>query len=420
MRLPQRVARNNFARLYSGFMLLAVALTLPGMARATTEQLSFSPPLIRFGEVPVGKSVTQPVVLTNTSAQSAEISAISIDDSEFSVSGIQLPAVLAPGQSVSLQLGFAPSQKGYSGVFVTFTTNMPNPRLVLPVSGAGVVNPLPTVSPSSLSFGNVPVGTTSSLPVVISCTSCSEIITGLSAEGSAFSVSGPGLPITLSPKYGVTLEVAFEPETAGLTAGEVVVHGLGLSIPFTGTGTVSSAGQLSITPSQLSFGDVNVGSDGAQTSTLTASGGSVTVSSGTSSNSEFTISGISFPLTLASGQSAEFKAVFTPTKTGAVSGTLSFTSNTSAASESLSGTGSTPQYSVALSWNPSTSSVAGYNVYRGTTAGAYSKINSALDSTTTYTDATVLSGTTYYYAATAVSSSGQESGYSAPLKVSIP
>jgi Abnormal spindle-like microcephaly-assoc'd, ASPM-SPD-2-Hydin len=195
-----------------------------------------------------------------------------------------------------------------------------------------------------------------------------------------------------------------------------------LNIPVTGTGTTSKAGTLSVSPSQLSFGDVNVGSSGAQSSTLTASGGSVTVSSASSSNGEFSISGTSFPFTISSGQSTEIKVVFAPTATGAVSGSLILSSNASdpSASEAVNGTGVSPQYSVSLSWNASTSSVAGYNVYRGTTAGTYSKLNSALDATTAYTDSTVVSGTTYYYAATSVSSNGQESAYSTPLRVAVP
>jgi fibronectin type 3 domain-containing protein len=64
--------------------------------------------------------------------------------------------------------------------------------------------------------------------------------------------------------------------------------------------------------------------------------------------------------------------------------------------------------------------VVGYNVYRGTTVGVYSKINSALDPSTAYTDNTVVAGTTYYYAATAVNSSGEESSYSSPIQVVIP
>ena len=115
--------------------------------------------------------------------------------------------------------------------------------------------------------------------------------------------------------------------------------------------------------------------------------------------------------------------MFSPSKSGAFSASLTFASNASdpQVSQSLSGTGITPQYSVNLSWSASnSSSVAGYNVYRGTAVGSYSKINSTLDETTAYTDSTVVSGVTYYYAATTVNTGGQESGYSTPLQVAVP
>jgi fibronectin type 3 domain-containing protein len=44
-----------------------------------------------------------------------------------------------------------------------------------------------------------------------------------------------------------------------------------------------------------------------------------------------------------------------------------------------------------------------------------------MDTTTAYTDTTVVSGQTYYYAATSVNSSGQESALSTPpVQVVIP
>ncbi len=69
-----------------------------------------------------------------------------------------------------------------------------------------------------------------------------------------------------------------------------------------------------------------------------------------------------------------------------------------------------------LTWNASTSSgVTGYNIYRAvyaTSCGSYSKINLILVTTTAYADASVVDGTSYCYAATAVNASSQESGYS--------
>lgn len=76
---------------------------------------------------------------------------------------------------------------------------------------------------------------------------------------------------------------------------------------------------------------------------------------------------------------------------------------------------------VELSWKASTSSVAGYNVYRsGTSDGPYTKINPSLDTSTAYADSSVQAGHTYYYVTTALSSSGMESSYSNQTTAVIP
>lgn len=76
---------------------------------------------------------------------------------------------------------------------------------------------------------------------------------------------------------------------------------------------------------------------------------------------------------------------------------------------------------VELSWNASTSNnVVGYNVYRSPDAATWKKINPSLTASTLYSDSTVANGTTYYYAATAVDSSGRESVKTAPLRAVVP
>jgi len=86
----------------------------------------------------------------------------------------------------------------------------------------------------------------------------------------------------------------------------------------------------------------------------------------------------------------------------------------------LSGTG-VVQHTVSLSWTASTSTVAGYNVYRSTTSGSgYVKINSSLVGSLTYTDSNVVNGRTYFYVTTAVYSSGNESGFSNQATAVIP
>jgi fibronectin type 3 domain-containing protein len=117
--------------------------------------------------------------------------------------------------------------------------------------------------------------------------------------------------------------------------------------------------------------------------------------------------------------------IFSPQSSGMSTGTLTLTSTAteSATNVSLAGTG-TPvlQHSVTLSWDPVTSGgVVGYNVYRGARSGGpYSRINPAVDSTTTDADNTVSAGQTYYYVVTAVDSNSQESVYSNETSAVIP
>jgi hypothetical protein len=76
---------------------------------------------------------------------------------------------------------------------------------------------------------------------------------------------------------------------------------------------------------------------------------------------------------------------------------------------------------VDLSWRASSSKdIAGYNLYRSIDQSKWTKINSSLIASTLYDDSTVSNSTTYYYAATAVSISGDESAKSSTIKAVVP
>lgn len=76
---------------------------------------------------------------------------------------------------------------------------------------------------------------------------------------------------------------------------------------------------------------------------------------------------------------------------------------------------------VDLNWKASTSgNIAGYNLYRSPNGSTWEKMNASLLASTLYSDSTVANGSTYYYAATAMNISGEESSKSAAIKVVIP
>lgn len=78
-------------------------------------------------------------------------------------------------------------------------------------------------------------------------------------------------------------------------------------------------------------------------------------------------------------------------------------------------------HSVSLSWNPSTSVVAGYRVYRSLQSGAfYTLLTSTVVAGTSFEDLAIEKGKTYYYVVTAVDAQSNESAYSNEVFATVP
>ena len=282
-----------------------------------------------------------------------------------------------------------------------------------------------SANPASLAFGSIQVGRSANLSEALTNTGSSSItISQANMSGTAFSTSGLTLPVTLTSNQSVTFTITFAPAAAGSLSGSLAVisnaSNSPLSIPLSGTGTAQ--GQLSVSPATLSFGTVTVGASASLSGSLTATGASVTVTSASSNSSEFVFSGVTLPVTIGAGQSAPFTVTFIPNASGTASSTLTFTSNASNSptAESLTGTGQTAQsHWVGLTWNSSSGAVS-YNVYRKLASDqTYTQINTG-DSTTAYTDNSVVAGQTYDFVVTAIDANGAESGYSNMVPGTIP
>ena len=326
---------------------------------------------------------------------------------------------------------------------VTTTTDSGSTFRVVVTNTAGTVtsaaatltvNPAPApaiqVNSSSINFGNDVVGSKSSQLLIITNTGTATLtITQVNETGSAFGVSGFSLPLNVNAGQQTTITVAFQPTAVGTVSGNISIVSNAptspTSVGLTGTGIAATL-TLGISPTSLSFGNVTTNTSSApQNVTITNTGNSsVTISQITLSGAGYSMTGGSAPVTLTPAQNLILTVQLNPTVAGSVNGSISMVSNASGspATVSLTGTGVVPvQHSVALSWTASTSTVSGYNVYRGTVSGGpYTKINSSLITTLTYTDATVQSGTTYFYVATAVDSSGNESVNSNQVPALIP
>ena len=427
---------SGLARALSLLTLISLTFLVPEMEG----QIAIAPSSVAFGNVLVGSSQTQTVNITNVGNSNLSISQVGASGAGYTASGLNLPYVLFPGRSVSLNVTFTPPTGGAAMGAVSASASVPygghkrwryNGTVTAATASLTGTGTMPsgtvTASPATLNFGSISQGTSQSLTETISNSGTGNVtISQASMSSAAFGVNGLVPPTTLGAGQSITFSVVYSPTSSGTVSGTLSIlsnaSDTQLSIALAGTG--APAGQLTLTPTSLNFGNVTNGSSSILSGTLTASGSSVTVASASSTSAEFSLSGISLPMSVSAGQSVPFSVTFLPQATGTATASLSFLNNTGGtlATGSLTGSGvAAVQHNVSLSWSPSTSTgIVGYNVYRGAILGGpYTQVSSE-DTGSSYTDTTVSAGQIYYYVVTAVDSTGTESLYSNQAQAAVP
>src|SRR5207302_5627199 len=164
---------------------------------------------------------------------------------------------LAAGQSSTLSVQFAPTATGSVSGSVSLVSNAPNSPSTIALSGTGV-QPQLSVTPPSVSFGNVLVGSTGVQNVTLTNSGGASLtIAQGNFTGAGLSISGLTFPLTLAAGQSSTLSVQFAPTATGSVSGSVSLVSNAANSPSTialrGAGVQP---QLTITPASVSFGNV--------------------------------------------------------------------------------------------------------------------------------------------------------------------
>jgi Abnormal spindle-like microcephaly-assoc'd, ASPM-SPD-2-Hydin/Cep192 domain 4/HYDIN/CFA65/VesB-like, Ig-like domain len=324
-------------------------LTLTGSAVAAGSTLTPNPGSVNFGNVVVGtSSAPQTITLTNSGNAAITINGVSTTGSGFSTSGLSTGQQIAAGGTANFTVSFAPTATGTVPGNITITSTATNGSISIPLSGTGTQGAL-NANPSSVNFGNLLVGANASIGVTLSNPGTAAVsITGSSITGASFSMSALS-PQTLNPGQTASFNVTFTPTASGAASGTVSITsnapGSPLKIALSGTGVATQA-LLTINPTPVAFGNVNVNGSANQTVTLTNPGNA------TLNITAASITGASYTMTLAptsinAGANTTFTVTFAPTSAGSAPGSISITSNApnSPATIALSGTGTQPQIS---------------------------------------------------------------------------
>jgi hypothetical protein len=189
------------------------------------------------------------------------------------------------------------------------------------------------LSSSSLDFGNVVVGSSSTLTITATNTEASAItVSSIASTAAEFSVNRPILPLTIAAGQSTTLSLAFTPNATGSVTGTISISSSAsnstATVLLSGSGVARS--QLSA-PASINFGTVILGSHQTKSATLTNTSDSiVTVSHTAIDGTGFQLGGPNPPITLNPGQSVSISVIFAPQTGANDSGWISLTTSASA------------------------------------------------------------------------------------------
>jgi hypothetical protein len=104
---------------------------------AQTGTLSVSSNSLQFNTVVVGQNSTQSLQLSNQGAGAIQVTALSISNSQFSISGASVPFTVNPSSGVSLTVTFAPTSSGSASAMLSISSNASDPQVTVSLAGTG-------------------------------------------------------------------------------------------------------------------------------------------------------------------------------------------------------------------------------------------------------------------------------------------
>jgi hypothetical protein len=177
---------------------------------------------LEFGYAPTGTSILQTMSIYNVGSAAFTVNGVSTNTSAFKVVSGTIPVTLAPGERQDYGIQFTPNSAEYFDGAVTFTlAGLPNQKAN--INGYGT-NPaaVPSLSASSLSFDNVPLGTTSksqTLTITNKGTTTFKV-TGVVVT-YPYAESGWTSPVSIAPGKSLKLNIGYVPTAVASQPGTI-------------------------------------------------------------------------------------------------------------------------------------------------------------------------------------------------------
>jgi hypothetical protein len=189
-------------------------VSVPMMGTGAYPSASWSPAALVFGSVEVGAGGQGTLSIMNSGPVPLSVSGVMSSSPEFAL-GSQVPTVVQPGQTRTIQVTFRPAAAAGYTANLTFQTNDPShPTVSVPMEGAGVP-PSITWTPQSIDFGAVPPNSPETRSLSISNKGAIDLhVTNIKVITSSIPVE---LAVSVSalvvhPDQTVAIDVTFSPK----------------------------------------------------------------------------------------------------------------------------------------------------------------------------------------------------------------
>jgi len=306
---------------------------------------SVSPTSLSFGNQVINTaSAVKKVTLTSTGTVNLSKPSITITGTnagDFSENNTCTAASYAPGAKCTINVTYTPTVLGAESATLVVTDNGSNSPQTVALSGTGEA-PV-TLSPTSLGFGNVVEGNSSTAKTITLTNNQKVELTNISVTTTSTDytpTSGCGTSLAAGQKCTIT--VTFAPSIIGTDNATLSISDSAWGSPQTATLTGTGTAPVSLTPTSATYASQTVGTTSAAkvftlTSSLTATLKNIVIST----TGEFAVSSATCTTSLAGKGKCTIDVVFKPTAKGTTTGTLSVSDSAGSSPQTsqLTGTG---------------------------------------------------------------------------------
>ena len=322
-------------------LLTAVSIAQPAITLSATS-FTFGPQQVAT------QSAAQTLIITSSGNAPVTFGTPAITG-DFAETDDCAGQTIAVNNTCTAQIVFAPNATGARSGQLTIYANISGGEATVALNGTGTAPASIVLNPLTLTFAATIVNqTTAAQNITISNTGGNSatlqapVIAG--ADPTDFTLTANTCGSTLAPSTGCTVSIAFTPSAAGSRSATFsITDNVGTqTASLTGTGNAPATDTLS--PTALTFAQQTIGTtSAAQQVTLTNSGGVALtlITASISAGSDFAVTN-NCGNSLAANSTCALSVTFSPTATGARSGTLTVSDQFRTQTVQLNGSGVAP------------------------------------------------------------------------------